>query len=56
MLAEQKKAEVISKMLLLKENKRLKFREFLVNSFTDDDVRDLSVESADKMLHFLSKL
>lgn len=56
MITEQKRTEIISKMLLLKDKKRLEFRDFLVEKFNDDDLRDLTPNDADKILSFLSKL
>jgi outer membrane protein assembly factor BamE (lipoprotein component of BamABCDE complex) len=51
-----KKKKIEEKMLSLSFNKRDKFREFLVNSFSDDDLKDLSHTNADKLLTFLASI
>jgi hypothetical protein len=53
---EVKKQTIYQKMAELKGAKRDKFREFLVNDFTDEDFKDLTHSNADKLLAFLSSL
>jgi hypothetical protein len=50
---DAKKKLIEEKMLSLSFNKREKFREFLVNDFTDDDLKELTHTNADKLLVFL---
>lgn len=56
MLVEQKKKQIETLMYLLKGNKREKFREFLVNDFTDEDLKELTPTNADKLLAFFGKV
>jgi hypothetical protein len=51
-----KKKTIEEKMHKLSYKARDKFREFLVNSFSDDDLKDLSHTNADKLLTFLASL
>jgi len=53
---EVKKKLIEQKMYKLSEKKRDKFRDFLLNNFTDEDLKDLNHESADKLLAFLEKI
>jgi hypothetical protein len=53
---EIKKKTIEEKMYALSFNKRDKFREYLVNSFTDDDLKDLTHTDADKLLAFLASV
>ena len=50
---DAKKKLIEEKMYALKGVKREKFREFLVNNFTDDDLKELAHTNADKLLVFL---
>ena len=53
---EVKKKAIEEKMLALSFKKRVKFRAFLVNDFTDDDLKELTHTGADKLLLFLTRL
>ena len=53
---EVKKQLIYQKMYGLKGAKRDKFRELLVKDFTDEDLKELTHEHADKLLNFLAKL
>jgi hypothetical protein len=53
---EVKKQTIYQKMHELKGAKREKFREFLVKDFTDEDLKELTHEHADKLLKFLANL
>ena len=53
---EVKKKMIENKMYSLKEKKRDKFRDFLVKEFTDEDLKELSHEHADKLLAFLASI
>jgi len=53
---EMKRKLIEEKMYKLNEKKRDKFRDFLLNNFTDEDLKDLTLESADKLLAFLAKI
>ena len=50
---DTKRKLIEEKMYALKGAKREKFREFLVNNFTDDDLKELTHTNADKLLVFL---
>ncbi len=56
MFIEAKKRAIEEKMYSLSERKRDKFRDFLVENFTDEDLQNLTHEQADKMLAFLAKI
>jgi hypothetical protein len=56
MLIEQKKKTIVDKMYSLKAKARTDFARFLVTDFTDDDLQNLSHESADKLLKFLESI
>lgn len=56
MILEQKKKQIEMLMYLLKGNKREKFRDFLVNEFTDEDLKELTHTNADKLLAFFGKV
>lgn len=56
MLIEQKKKTIIDKMYSLKGKARAEFSKFLVNEFTDEDLKDLTHASADKLLKFLENI
>jgi hypothetical protein len=51
-----KKKTIEEKMHKLSFKARDKFREMLVNNFSDDDLKDLTHTSADKLLTFLASL
>jgi hypothetical protein len=51
-----KRKLIEEKMYVLKGTKREKFREFLVNDFTDDDLKELTHTNADKLLAFFGKV
>jgi hypothetical protein len=51
-----KKKTIEDKMHKLSFKARDKFREFLVNSFSDEDLKELTHSNADKLLAFLAKL
>jgi hypothetical protein len=51
-----KKKLIEEKMYVLKGTKREKFREFLVNDFTDEDLKELTHTNADKLLAFFGKV
>jgi hypothetical protein len=53
---EVKKKAIEEKMLSLSFKSRDKFREMLVNDFSDDDLKELTHAGADKLLAFLAKL
>jgi len=53
---EVKKKTIEEKMLVLPFKKREKFRNFLVNDFNDDDLKELTHTGADKLLAFLASL
>jgi hypothetical protein len=53
---EAKKKLIEEKMYVLKGTKREKFREFLVNDFTDEDLKELTHTNADKLLAFFGKV
>jgi hypothetical protein len=56
MLIEQKKKTIADKMYSLKPKARAEFSKFLVKDFTDEDLKDLSHENADKLLKFLESI
>ena len=56
MFIETKRKAIEEKMYSLSERKRDKFRDFLVENFTDEDLQNLTHEQADKMLAFLAKI
>lgn len=56
MITEGKKQEIVRLMENLKDAKREKFAMFLASQFTDEDLRDLTPSSADKLLNFIKKL
>jgi hypothetical protein len=51
-----KKKSIEEKMHKLSYKARDKFREFLVNDFNDDDLKELSHTNADKLLTFLASI
>jgi hypothetical protein len=51
-----KKKSIEEKMHKLSFKARDKFREFLVSSFSDDDLKELSHINADKLLAFLARV
>jgi len=51
-----KKKKIEEKMLSLSFTKREKFRDFLVNDFTDEDLKELTHVNADKLLAFFGKV
>lgn len=55
-LIEQKKKAIEEKMYALTDKKREKFRDYLVSHFSDDDLRTMTSDTADKLLKYLNKL
>jgi hypothetical protein len=53
---DAKKKLIEEKMYSLKGAKREKFRDFLLNEFSDDDIKELTHTNADKILAFLASL
>ena len=56
MLIQQKKNTIVDKMNNLKEKERTEFRQYLAREFTDEDLRELNHENADKLLKFLENI
>jgi hypothetical protein len=56
MLIEQKKKTIVDKMYSLKGKARNDFAKFLVTDFTDEELKDLTHENADKLLRFLESI
>jgi hypothetical protein len=56
MLTQVKKQMIVDKMYKLNPKARSEFGKFLAKEFTDDDLRDLSQENADKLLQYLETI
>jgi hypothetical protein len=56
MFVEQKKQQIVMLMNQLKDKRREKFASFLATQFTDEDLKQLDHENADKLLAFLSDI
>lgn len=56
MFVEQKKQKIVELMNKLKDKNKQKFGSFLAKEFTDDDLRELTMENADKLLAFLTNI
>jgi hypothetical protein len=55
MLIEQKKKTIVDKMNNLKGKDKSEFGQYLAKEFTDEELRDLNHENADKLLNYLAK-
>ena len=56
MLLIQKREYIINKMHKLKGKAREKFGLFLAREFSDEDLKELTPENADKLIEFVDKL